>query len=49
MVPQFYYLIHDKIFQEIEKRGALTKKIFGAMVATNHALRKVGINAGPLL
>ena len=49
VVPQFYYLIHDKIFQEIEKRGALTKKIFGAMVATNHALRKVGINAGPLL
>src|SRR5580698_2112724 len=49
VVPQFYYLIHDKIFQEIEKRGALTKKIFGAMVATNHALRKVGINAGPIL
>src|SRR3984957_4583068 len=49
VVPQFYYLIHERIFQEIEKRGALTKKVFTAMVATNHALRKVGINAGPIL
>jgi long-chain acyl-CoA synthetase len=49
VVPQFYYLIHERIFQEIEKRGALTKKIFGSMVTVNRALRKVGINAGPIL
>ncbi len=49
IVPQFYYLIHERIFQEIEKRGALTKKIFTGLVACNRALRTVGINAGPVL
>jgi long-chain acyl-CoA synthetase len=49
VVPQFYYLIHERIYQEIEKRGALTKKIFSAMVALNRTLRKLRINAGPIL
>ena len=48
VVPQFYNLIHDRIFQEIEKRGTVTKKLFAAMMALNHTLRKVGINAGPI-
>jgi long-chain acyl-CoA synthetase len=46
VVPQFFYLIHERIFQEIKKRGAVTQKIFAAMVLLNHTLRKVGINAG---
>jgi len=49
VVPQFYYLIHERIFQEIEKRGAVTKKLFAGLVALNRALRKIGINAGPIL
>jgi long-chain acyl-CoA synthetase len=49
VVPQFFYLIHERIFQEIQKRGPLTQKIFAAMVALNRALRKVGINAGRIL
>jgi len=49
VVPQFYYLIHERIFQEVAKRGAVTRKIFAAMVALNRALRKVGINAGKIL
>ncbi|HTS38843.1 MAG TPA: AMP-binding protein [Candidatus Solibacter sp.] len=49
VVPQFYYLIHERIFQEIKKRGAVTQKIFAAMVGLNRSLRKVGINAGPFL
>src|ERR1700688_4403289 len=49
VVPQFYYLIHERVFQEIEKRGAITKRLFGAMVVINRTLRKVGINAGPIL
>ena len=50
VVPQFYYLIHERVFQEIEKRGAVTRKIFSAMVALNRSLRKVGINgAGKIL
>ena len=49
VVPQFYYLIHERIFQEIKKRGPVTQKIFGAMVVLNRTLRKVGINAGRIL
>ncbi len=49
VVPQFFYLIHDRVFQEIAERGALTQKIFGALVALNRTLRKVGINAGRIL
>jgi long-chain acyl-CoA synthetase len=48
IVPQFYYLIHERIIAEIDKRGSLTKNVFGAMVAVNRALRKVGINAGSI-
>lgn len=49
VVPQFYYLIHERIFQEIKKRGPVAQKIFGALIAVNRALRKIGINAGPIL
>src|SRR5271167_4574506 len=48
VVPQFFYLIHDRIFQEIAKRGAVTQKIFAGMIALNRTLRKLGINAGPI-
>ncbi len=47
VVPQFYYLIHERIFQEIAKRGAVTRRLFSAMVVLNRTLRKAGINAGP--
>jgi long-chain acyl-CoA synthetase len=49
VVPQFYYLIHERIFQEIEKRGALAQRAFKMLVAFNRTLRKVGLNAGPIL
>jgi long-chain acyl-CoA synthetase len=49
VVPQFFYLIHERLVQEIAKRGAITQKVFAAMVALNRALRKLGINAGPIL
>src|SRR5580704_4341353 len=49
VVPQFFYLIHDRIFQEVEKRGALTQKVFKGLMVFNRTLRKVGINAGPVL
>jgi long-chain acyl-CoA synthetase len=48
VVPQFFYLIHEKLMQEIAKRGRVTQNIFGAMVAVNRTLRKVGLNAGHL-
>jgi len=49
VVPQFFYLIHQRVFEEVQKRGPLTQKIFGAMLALNRTLRKFGINAGPVL
>jgi long-chain acyl-CoA synthetase len=49
VVPQFFYLIHARIFQEVAKRGAATKKIFAGMIALNRMLRKLGMNAGPVL
>ncbi len=48
VVPQFFYLIHQRIFEEIRKRGILTRRIFAALVTLNRNLRKIGINAGKL-
>jgi long-chain acyl-CoA synthetase len=49
VVPQFFYLIHERIFQEVAKRGAITQKVFQGLMGLNRSLRKVGINAGPVL
>jgi long-chain acyl-CoA synthetase len=49
VVPQFFYLIHERIFQEVAKRGAFTQKLFKSLMGLNRGLRKVGINAGPIL
>ena len=49
VVPQFFYLIHQRIFEEIEKRGVLTQRMFKILVALNRNLRRFGINAGPIL
>jgi long-chain acyl-CoA synthetase len=49
VVPQFFYLIHERIFEEIKKRGALTQRVFEILVAFNRGLRKVRINAGRVL
>jgi len=49
VVPQFFYLIHERIFQEVAKRGAITQNVFQGMMSLNRALRKIGINEGPVL
>jgi long-chain acyl-CoA synthetase len=49
VVPQFFNLIHERIFQEVAKRGALAQNVFKGLVGFNRTLRKVGINAGPIL
>ena len=49
VVPQFFYLIHQRIFEEIKKRGAITQKAFRGLMGFNRTLRKIGINAGRLL
>ncbi len=46
VVPQFFYLIHEKIFKELNKRGKLTLRMVRTLMALNRGLRSVGINAG---
>ncbi len=46
VVPQFFYLIHERIQKEIGKRGFFAKKAFGLLVVLNRFLRQLGINAG---
>jgi long-chain acyl-CoA synthetase len=48
VVPQFFYLIHEKIFKELNKRGKLTLRLVRSLMAVNRALRRLGINAGKL-
>jgi long-chain acyl-CoA synthetase len=47
-VPQFFYLIHERIFQEARKRGRLTWAIFQTMLALSRAGRRVGLNPGKI-
>ena len=49
VVPQFFYLIHERIEKEINKRGFVAKRAFGAMLGLNRISRKVGINLGKVL
>jgi len=48
VVPQFFYLIHEKIFKELNKRGKVTLRLVRTLMALNRALRRVGVNAGKL-
>ncbi len=45
-VPQFFYLIHQRVTQQVEKAGGAKKKIFRAMLALNGGMRRAGINLG---
>ncbi len=49
VVPQFFYLIHERIFKEISKQGKLTARLVRTLMAMNRGLRRIGINAGPVL
>src|ERR1700722_12547683 len=46
VVPQFFYLIHEKIFKELSKRGRFTLRIVRSLMALNRILRRLNINAG---
>ena len=46
VVPQFFYLIHEKILKELNKRGKFTLSLVRILMAVNRALRRVGVNAG---
>jgi long-chain acyl-CoA synthetase len=46
VVPQFFYLIHERIFKEVAKRGQVAGWALTALMALNRGLRAVGFNAG---
>jgi len=46
VVPQFFYLIHEKILKELNKRGKFTLSLVRVLMALNRGLRRIGINAG---
>jgi long-chain acyl-CoA synthetase len=48
VVPQFFYLIHERIFKEIGKRGALTRTVFRILMAITRLARPWGWNPGKL-
>jgi long-chain acyl-CoA synthetase len=48
-VPQFFYLIHERILREVDKRGTLATFLFRAMLASSFRFRRLGVNLGPAL
>src|SRR5256885_13794343 len=49
VVPQFFYLIHERIFKEISQRGKFAQFAVRGLMSINRALRAIGINAGRTL
>ncbi len=45
-VPQFFYLIHQRVMQEVKRSNIVTRAIFKLLLATNFRLRRMGINLG---
>lgn len=46
VVPQFFYLIHERIFKEVNKRGKIATSVLRFLMKVNLFLRKFGLNAG---
>jgi len=49
-VPQFFYLIHQRVTTEVAKGGAVSRRVFRALISTNVWLRdRLGLNPGRLV
>src|SRR6266496_2486542 len=48
VVPQFFNLIHDRIYKEVEQRGMVARFAFRRMTRTTAFCRRFGINPGKL-
>ena len=48
-VPQFFYLIHQRVTGEVAKGGIVTRTVFRTLLSANLQLRRAGINIGPLV
>jgi long-chain acyl-CoA synthetase len=49
VVPQFFYLIHERIFKEVAKRGKIAESILRSLMRANLYVHRFGLNAGPML
>src|SRR5580700_6491194 len=45
-VPQFFYLILERIQKEVQQKGALVRSLFRAMMAISTFARRFGVNPG---
>ncbi len=48
VVPQFFYLIHERIFKEVSQRGKLAQWALRAMMAITRLARRFGWNTGKI-
>lgn len=48
-VPQFFYLIHQRVTTEVQKGGPVTRLLFRSLLSLNLAARNAGLNLGPTL
>ena len=48
-VPQFFYLIHERMLKEVGQRGAAARLGFRALLKLCHAARSLGANPGKLI
>ena len=49
VVPQFFNLIHERIFKEVQQRGGIARFAFARMMRLNGFCRKFGFNPGRIL
>ncbi|HYE87172.1 MAG TPA: AMP-binding protein [Vicinamibacterales bacterium] len=47
-VPQFFYLIHQRIIQQVQASGLAPRLLFKGLLACNFTLRRLGVNLGRL-
>lgn len=45
-VPQFFYLIHQRVMQQVQASGLITRLVFAILLRLNFRLRRIGINLG---
>ncbi|SPE45705.1 AMP-dependent synthetase and ligase [Candidatus Sulfotelmatobacter sp. SbA7] len=46
VVPQFFYLIHERIFKEVARRGKLAQSALRVLMSVTRFGRKLGVNLG---
>jgi long-chain acyl-CoA synthetase len=49
VVPQFFYLIHERIFREVQQRGRFAQFAFRGVMRLNAFCRSLGFNLGRVL